>query len=141
MNDNLIIFNDHRLLKFEAAREGLTYSDYRTKLKLHGIPLEIAVENVKSGISIKEYVEYRFRVENRIKLSIGSMIAASVIGLCTALTMYHIPSRYEQALREYEKAKIVYELKGEIIGEEKSLERAVKHLEEEEILTFGFSRT
>lgn len=135
MENQIANLAEHRLLKFEAAREGLGYSDYRMKLRLHGIPLDVAIENVKNGISVKEYVQHRRDVINRARSAIYSMIAVSLIGMFSASITDHTPRRYEKAHAHYT------QIKNDPHANRDDLESALRTLETEELYTFGFSRT
>ena len=76
-----INFGDHQRLKFQAAEEGLSYRDFRSKLRLHDIPLEEAIQNAKDGVSVSQYVQERVRTQRRFRNIIYGAIAASIIGL------------------------------------------------------------
>ncbi len=117
---DLISFQDHQLLQYEAKREGLSYTDYRKMLGLYDIPMDIAIQNVRGGISAKEYLQRFNIIQSRYKTAFISMIGLSVMSLAISL-MDPTPSRLEYLMNN------------------SSLSMEEKQREEFNIL--GFSRT
>ena|SRR3989344_4622781 len=132
MNYKVDNIKDHQLIRFEAIREGLTYRDYRRKLRLHEIPLETAIENVKEGVSIKDYLEQTSIFRKRSNIIMKSMITASFIGLIGSL-YFNGPSNYETALKDYQDAVRDYPNN---VGD---LELKLKELKSIELNTLGIS--
>lgn len=56
------------LLKYQGLEEGLDFRSYLQKLKMHDIPLEIAVDNARKGISTSEYLKQREKLNRRKRI-------------------------------------------------------------------------
>ena len=50
---------DHRLIQYQAGEIGLTYREFREKLRAHKIDIETAIENARYNITIHEHLAKR----------------------------------------------------------------------------------
>lgn len=76
----IVNLTEHKLLKYHAATQGLSYREYRWMLRECNIPLEEAIENARKGTTINDHLKRRAR--NNKVAGIGiCVLAALSIGL------------------------------------------------------------
>lgn len=50
-------FQDHALLRDQARELNLTYLEYRDLIEVKGVPLDVAIENARRGITLENYLK------------------------------------------------------------------------------------
>ncbi len=77
---------DHILISYQARSEGLSYSQYRNRLRLLDISTETAIENARNGITINNYLEQQIKTQRLFYYgTLGLMTASILLGIYMAI--------------------------------------------------------
>jgi len=110
--DNVVHFIDHKRLRYKAREEGLSYREYREKLRLYDIDLETAVEMCHRGISTSDFLREREAaarkersrlrlVRNSLRAYFSAVISASLIALAyTSIESSSLDNMTQESLSE-----------------------------------------